>query len=267
MIDDYITFMKKVLVPCANKILLEHFEIYCEGKDIGIEIKSDNTPASHADLKTEEALRLLIKERYPNHGIWGEELGAENIESDYVWVLDPLDGTREFLAKKKGCFGTLIGLLYKGKPVAGSISDPINSRLCISNENKSIAIETSFIKDSVIACTNPSGMFKTMDSLRSIQSIESAALIFKTHLNCLGVYGVIDGGIDAVIENDLSLHDIVALIPVLKNANAVVLDFQGNNYGLMTFDLLGNRKFGIIAASNVDLAQEILSNFQEQEAA
>ena len=79
---------------------------------------------TEADLSAEKAMRALIEQRYPAHGILGEEFGSVRLESDWVWVLDPVDGTRDF-ATGTLTWGTLIGLCFRGTPVLGVIDQPI----------------------------------------------------------------------------------------------------------------------------------------------
>ena len=88
-----------------------------------IDAKGDETPVTIADREIELALRKMIGERYPDHGIFGEEFGAENEGSLFTWVLDPIDGTRSFITGMP-TFGTLIALLENGEPVLGAIDIP-----------------------------------------------------------------------------------------------------------------------------------------------
>ena len=266
MNKEYLNFIKESLIPCANELLRRKYEAYCNGEDIGIEIKDDNSPASLADRKTEAALRKLIEQTYPDHGIWGEEYGAANIDRDWIWVLDPLDGTKEFLSKDPLCFGSLIGLLYQGKTILGAVSDPINNRVWISDAKQPPLDNIKCLKESVIACTSPDDMFIDYAEKQSIQDIQNIAQDFKTKCNCIGFANVADGTIDAVVENRLKIHDIVPLIPILLNAGATLLDFEGNNYASFVFDppKAKIQKYSIIASANPDLAQEILSIFKKQ---
>lgn len=259
--NTYLDFMTGVLAPAANSIIRETYDRYCDGNDIDVRSKSDDSPASAADRDAEAALRVLIKDAYPDHGIWGEEFGAENLERDYVWVLDPLDGTREFLARKSGQFGILIGLLKNGRPVAGLISDPMDGTIASGpTESGNKENRNASIFNSTIACTNPDLMFN--DGI--FTAMAKDALKVELGLNCIGFSKVINGDIDAVVENDLSLHDIAALIPVLSAAGCSAIDFTGNPYSDMAFDLsqAGDKKYGIIAASCSDLATEILGYFK-----
>jgi fructose-1,6-bisphosphatase/inositol monophosphatase family enzyme len=88
------------------------------------ELKADNTPVSEVDLRCEELVRKLVKTKYPNHGIIGEELGVENGDREFVWTIDPIDGTQN-LINRIPTFGTILGLLYQGKPVMGWIDHPV----------------------------------------------------------------------------------------------------------------------------------------------
>ncbi len=86
--------------------------------------KSDNSPVTIADKKAEEVMRELIMKHFPDHGIFGEEFGKINIDAEYTWILDPIDGTKSFICGAYS-FGTLIGLLKNGEPILGVYNHPI----------------------------------------------------------------------------------------------------------------------------------------------
>lgn len=88
------------------------------------ELKEDQTPVSEVDLRCEELVRSAIQERFPSHGIIGEEFGSENSAADFVWTIDPIDGTQN-LINRIPTFGTIVGLLYQGEPVMGWIDHPV----------------------------------------------------------------------------------------------------------------------------------------------
>lgn len=90
----------------------------------GSKFKDDDTPVSEVDLKCEELARKLIRSNYPHHGIIGEEYGTENEDAEFVWTIDPIDGTQN-LINRIPTFGTLIGLLYQGRPILGWLDFPV----------------------------------------------------------------------------------------------------------------------------------------------
>lgn len=259
---EYLNFIDEVLAPQASESLRTFYQKYCDGIDIGVETKSDDSPASLADRETEKILRDLIMDQYPDHGIWGEEFGAYQVTREYVWVLDPLDGTREFLSKKPGYFGTLIGLFYQGKALSGAILDPFSNQIWLSacDGNTRPVENGKTLKDGIVACTNPQIMFPTPSEQTFIRAVQDNARDFKTNLNYMGFAQMIEGRIDAVVESDLSLHDLGALIPLLQSAGKTIIDFEGNDYVTKQFNFIGaqKQKFNVIAAENIALAQEIL---------
>ena len=89
-----------------------------------VEAKGDASPVTRADKEAEEAIRALLAEALPEHGVIGEEHGSERPDAEWVWVLDPIDGTRAFVTGRP-IFGSLLGLLHRGKPVLGIIDQPI----------------------------------------------------------------------------------------------------------------------------------------------
>jgi len=264
-IEELLAFTRDRLLPAADEIIRNSYDSYCKGNDIGVETKSDNTPATNADREAEKALRSMILDYYPHHGIQGEEFGAYNPDSDWIWVLDPLDGTREFLAKAPGNFGILIGLLYKGQTCLGAVSDPVNCKHWLSGISNATG-DTNKLENSIVACTNSEGMFETRALRQGILSVKDKAREIKTGLNCLGFAMVVDGIFDAAIENNLKAHDLIPLLPVMLNAGISVVDLDGNDYAKMRFDTNDafTGRYGVVAAMSQSLIDEILDCFPEE---
>ena len=101
---------------------------------LDIDAKGDQTPVTVGDRETERSLRRMINQHFPDHGIYGEEFGEENTDRRYVWVLDPIDGTRSFITGTP-TFGTLISLLEDGRPAFGVIDMPAMNEQWIGNIN------------------------------------------------------------------------------------------------------------------------------------
>lgn len=256
-------FARETLQPAASDILKTTYASYCDGADIGIQTKSDNSPASAADREAENAIRTLIQAHYPAHGIWGEEYGTHQLDSDWVWILDPLDGTKEFLAKNPHHFGLLIGLFFKGRPVYGLIHDPISGETWDTAIAKIQTHGEKPLKDASITCTNRS-MFKNKAAKDSLDSVLDAAATEHKLMNCIGFAKVAAGDIDIVIEADLNLHDIAATLPVLFASGARIVDFDGNDYRDYTYDFAryGQRDYDIIAGHDKALIDEILERIK-----
>ena len=127
--DEFISFAN-VLADESTKVIMEYFR-----QTFTIENKDDDTPVTIADKKSELKIRELINKAYPSHGILAEEFDNTNLDSEYIWVIDPIDGTKSFIAGHKD-FGTLIALLYKKKPVLGIINCPAHNERWFGVENQ-----------------------------------------------------------------------------------------------------------------------------------
>ena len=110
--------MAETLADAAEPIVMTYFQ-----SGVGADDKADASPVTVADREAEAALRQLIEDAYPDHGIYGEEYGQKNVDAEWVWVLDPIDGTVGFVTGKP-LFGTLISLCHNGQPVLGVIAAP-----------------------------------------------------------------------------------------------------------------------------------------------
>ena len=132
MIIDTEEFSKfaNCLADHASKTSMHYFR-----NKIKIEIKDDESPVTLADKETEQIIRDEIRKKFPNHGILGEEYEDENLDSEFIWVIDPIDGTRSYIAGHKD-FGNLIALLHNKKPVLGIINCPAHGERWMGIKNQ-----------------------------------------------------------------------------------------------------------------------------------
>ncbi len=201
--------------------------------------KSDASPVTIADRDAESAMRRLITERFPDHGILGEEHGPERPDAGWVWVLDPIDGTKAFISGIP-LFGTLIGLLYEGDPVLGIIDQ------CISGERwLGIAGRPSTLNGAPIrtrACPRLGGasvfatapeMFQGPDAA-AFARVSADAKLTRFGADCYAYGLCATGFVDAVVEAQLKPWDYCAPIPVIEGAGGLVTDWQGRRPGLQS---------------------------------
>lgn len=257
-------FVDDTLMPAGLDVLKRFYQKYLDGQDIDVVVKSDQTPASMADRETEKAIRALIKETFPDHGIIGEEFGKKNEEADFVWVLDPLDGTKQFLAKNPAGFGCLIGLMQNGKPLIGSLGDFLGDDKKTKMKTP-IETTTHSIELAHIACTTVNGMFPEPKENHAVNLIAGRAKRFSEDLNCMAFKQLTEGTMDAVIEQDLAIYDLAPLLPLLFKSGITCLTLDGQNWQNLAFDVKADlgTKYGIIAANNDKLALEILRTYKD----
>jgi inositol-phosphate phosphatase/L-galactose 1-phosphate phosphatase/histidinol-phosphatase len=228
---DHLAFAHE-LADRAGEILRRHYRT-----PIPVDYKADESPVTLADREVERVMRDLIRARFPEHGIEGEEFASEHGEAELVWNLDPIDGTKAFLAGRP-TFGTLISLLRRGRPVLGLIDQ------CISRERwvgvlgapstfNGVVIRTRPCPDlahALLATTSPQ-MFRSADEEAAFARVAQAARITVYGGDCYA-YGLLAMGFtDLVVEADLDLHDFAALVPVIEGAGGVITDWQGQALG------------------------------------
>jgi myo-inositol-1(or 4)-monophosphatase len=189
---------------------------------------------TEVDSNSEKIMRKLINNKFPNHGIIGEELGSENENAEYVWVLDPIDGTKAFICGLP-IFGTMIGLVKNNKPIMGLIDQPITSdRIWGSSDgsylnNKLVKTKNfSSIDETICAITDPA-MFFENDRDKAIYNIVSDKTLYIRHgTDCWGYAMCAAGSIDLVIEKDLEIWDIVAARAIIEAAGGIVTSWDKN---------------------------------------
>lgn len=201
---------------------------------INVERKCDFSPVTIADKLAEEKMRELIKKEFPDHGIIGEEFGRENSDAEYVWVLDPIDGTKSFISGALS-FGTLISLLKNGTPIIGIINHPILDEFLIGdnisaflNGNKVQVRECSSISEATLLTTDHLNIQK-FQSKNGFENLVQKAKLYRNWGDCYGYYLLATGFADIMIDPIMSVWDSMALIPIINGAGGKITDYQGND--------------------------------------
>ena len=194
-------------------------------------------PVTAADREAEAAMRHLINQRFPDHGILGEEYGAENLDADWVWVLDPIDGTRGFICGIP-LWGTLIGLRHEGQAVLGMISQPmLNERFFGSaagstywsngNETPLRTRSCQTIAAAHVSTTDP--RLFTAEERPRYDAVEKKAKLARYGYDCYAHAMVALGQIDCIIEAGVAAHDIEPIAPVIAGAGGRVTNWSGGS--------------------------------------
>jgi histidinol phosphatase-like enzyme (inositol monophosphatase family) len=197
-------------------------------------------PVTEADKGAERAIRAALAARYPDHGVIGEEYGEDRPDSEFVWVLDPIDGTRAFIAGLP-LWCTLIGLRFQGRPVLGSIGQSYLGELYIGDARGSRLISQSGTRplkvracprltDALIATTDPEGCF-TGAELGAWRQVRAAARLARLGCDAYAYAMVAAGAMDLVVEAGLKSWDIEAAIPVIEGAGGLTTDWRGEPVG------------------------------------
>lgn len=210
------------------------------GKNLPRDSHGAFDPVTEADRGAEAAIRAMIAERYPEHGVIGEEYGEDRPDAEFVWVLDPIDGTRAFISGLP-LWTTLIGLRHQGRPVLGSIGQPFTdelfighaggSRLLARGHTQTIRVrECSNLNDAVIATTDPDACFDGAERGAWLQ-VRAASKLARLGCDAYAYAMVAMGKMDMVIEAGLKSWDIEAAIPVVEGAGGLVTDWRGQTIG------------------------------------
>jgi myo-inositol-1(or 4)-monophosphatase len=197
-------------------------------------MKDDATPVTIADRRAEEIMREEIAHAFPTHGIIGEEYGEHRVDAEYVWVLDPIDGTRAFAAGSP-LFGTLISLCRGGVPQWGVINLPVTGCLYMGNNRQAWrngrlirARETASLADCLVLISDPKSPYQCQCGA-GWDALLAATGHYRSWGDCFGHALVAQGTADIMCDPTLKWWDIAALLPVLRGAGAAVSDWHGGD--------------------------------------
>jgi len=191
-------------------------------------------PVTAADRAAEQAMRTLIRKQFPDHGIVGEEYGSERTDAEYVWVLDPIDGTKSFIAGMP-VWGTLIGLMRFGEPVFGMMNQPFTrerfsgdggaSRYRGPGGNRELHVrECASLSDAVMFTTSP--LLMNRDDRAAFGKLEDKVKLSRYGGDCYHYSMLAAGLIDVIVETEIKPYDIVAIIPIVAGAGGVITTWE-----------------------------------------
>lgn len=215
------------LAAASGEVIRRH---YLSG--VEAQVKADASPVTIADREAEQAMRELIARRYPDHGVLGEEFGETPGSGRYRWVLDPIDGTKAFLAN---CylFGTLIALLRDGRPIVGAIASPLVGHVLVGTADRTSLADRTMrvracerIEDALLLTTDHREVARRRDGA-AFERLTARVRLYRGWGDCHGYFQVATGGADLMLDPVLSAWDIMALVPVVEGAGGRITDWRG----------------------------------------
>jgi len=226
------------LMAAAREILaaardepLAHFRA-----GLAVEAKADQSPVTVADRATEARLRAGIAARFPGHGIFGEEFGAAGMDAEYLWVIDPIDGTKSFISGQP-LWGMLLGLLHRGKPLLGAVQMPVLGEMAWGGPGLG-----AFLNGAPIRARQgvaPEQAFLNINELPQLlaeepavaASLLAAGRYARASADCYSYVQLAAGWVDAVVDYGLQPYDYLPVLPLVEAAGCVMTDWQGRPLG------------------------------------
>jgi len=229
---DFTAFIGR-LATASGETILPFFRT-----SLGVENKNtghDLDPVTEADRAAEAVMRRMIKENFPQHGIVGEEFGSERADAEYVWVLDPIDGTKSFIAGFP-VWGTLIALMHNGTPVFGMMHQPYigerfsgDSGSAIYNGpsgKRNLAVrKCASLADATLFTTSPR-LMNAADRAQ-FEQVEKEVRLSRYGGDCYAYCMLAAGHLDLIIETELKPYDVAALIPIVSGAGGIITTWDG----------------------------------------
>lgn len=224
--EDFVTLAQR-LADAARPVVRKYFRT-----PVAVDDKEDASPVTIADREVEEAMRAILTAEVPGHGILGEEHGRTNCDAEWVWVLDPIDGTAAFITGKPS-FGTLIALAHRGRPVLGIIDQAFTDERWLGVQGRPTTLNGQPAK--VRACPDLAHgyAFTTAPELFCPQTRPGwdriAAKVKRVRYGCdCYAYALLASGfVDVVVEAGLKPYDFAALVPVIQGAGGMMTDWSG----------------------------------------
>ena len=231
---DFAAFVDR-LATVSGEAILPFFRT-----SLGVENKGGPgtfDPVTAADRAAETAMRTLIRKNFPDHGIIGEEFGSDRTDAEYVWVIDPIDGTKSFICGLPA-WGTLIALTRAGEPVYGMMHQPFTRERFTGDGGtaryrgpageRSLRVRRCAALGEAILTTTSPLLMKEADR-RIFGKVETAARLSRYGGDCYGYCMLAAGHIDLVIETELKPYDILPLMPIIAGAGGIVTAWDGGS--------------------------------------
>lgn len=214
--------------------------------NFNVDIKEDMTPVTEVDIKAENTIKDIILNAFPDYGFYGEETCRENKNSEYTWLVDPIDGTKGFV-RGYPFFSTQIALMHHGEIILGVSNAPIFDEVIFAEKGKGAwmnnkQIHISNTKD-IVSSTISTGNLKTIalsENWMNLGKIVSKADRIRGYGDFYHYHLLASGKIDVVIESDVNILDVAALSLIIEESGGVFTDFQGKRSNLDTTSVIAS---------------------------
>ena len=230
-LDKYVNFAKNFLNK-SDKILKKNFNA-----QLDINYKKDESPVTKIDKKVEKLFRKAVKAKFPKHKVFGEEYQNDKSKSEYLWIIDPIDGTKSFIHGNYN-FGTLLCLSHYGKPIIGFISCPLLKKRWMGIKDKGTFINNKRIKKKISKLNLKNTVISSSAFTAFKKNIKENKLFYKLSEkikyyifggDCVQ-YGLLaSGSISMVVENNLKPWDYMALVNIIEESGGIITDWKGKD--------------------------------------
>lgn len=205
------------------------------------QIKADLSPVTQADLECEEVIKQVLAAQYPEFGFYGEETGKSDKDSDFLWLVDPIDGTKSFV-REYHFFSTQIALMYKGEIIMGVSHAPLFNETAWAakglgayvGEEKVRVSEYSQPQDSCFSTGNLKSFVKVKKNWERLRQILSLCHKTRGYGDFYHYHLLAAGKLELVLESDVNILDIAALTILIREAGGRITDLKGKEIGLQT---------------------------------
>lgn len=234
--SEFIDFANR-LADAARDVVARHFRT-----PFDVIAKQDESPVTIADREAESAIRALIEQHYPDHGIFGEEHGQVRLDARYVWVLDPIDGTRAFIAGMP-VFGTLIALADQGVPVLGVLDQPILKERWLGALGHGTTFNGCPVRtrdcgglDRARLYTTGPDLFNSEARRKAFYQLYDRVDMPRYGGDCYSTGLIASGCVDLHVECGLKPYDYMALAPIIRAAGGTATTWSGEPLTLTSGD-------------------------------
>jgi myo-inositol-1(or 4)-monophosphatase len=257
--EDLLAFAHR-LADEARPLALRYFR-----QPLDVQIKADLSPVTLADQAIERHLRALILEHHPDHGLFGEEHGALATDREWIWVLDPIDGTKSFISGMP-LFGTLIALLHFGKPVLGVVDHPALSERWVGVAGRGATYQgkpcktrdCDHLSDAIVMTTSPDAYGdQASEDWQRFDKVSRRARLRRFGGDCYQYALLASGHIDVVMGANLEPYDFMPMVALVRSAGGCISNWKGEEL------TLSHTRERVLVSATERLHQEVLSMLNE----